>query len=77
MYKSRTDSFMDISVFSFGWSLNSSEDKKLLLKGLKIIYEPSREKIGGFRGIFFLFINGSAGFISSKILLFSIVITLW
>ena len=29
-----------------------------------MIYEPSREKIGGFKGIIFLLINGSAGSIS-------------
>ena len=40
-----------------------------------MIYEPSRENIGGFNGIFFLFNKGSAGFISfDELLLFSNVI---
>jgi hypothetical protein len=40
-----------------------------------MIYEPSRENIGGFNGIFLRFNKGSAGFISlNELLLFSNVI---
>ena len=49
----------------------------MYLNGLRIIYEPSRENIGGFNGIFFLFNKGSAGFISfEELLIFSNVIVL-
>ena len=40
------------------------------------MYEPSREKIGGFKGIIFLFINGSAGFISLENILSSNMVDL-
>jgi hypothetical protein len=41
-----------------------------------MIYEPSREKIGGFKGIIFLFINGSAGLISLEDILLSNMVEL-
>jgi hypothetical protein len=46
------------------------------LNGRRIIYEPSLEKIGGFKGIIFLFINGSAGFISLEDILLSNMVEL-
>jgi len=63
-------------IFSFGFNINSSGDMQLLLNGRRIIYEPSREKIGGFKGIIFLFINGSAGFISLDDILLSNIVEL-